>query len=124
MLPERRRRHASWDGAPASFRSSFAPARTFGFFREVASLAERGLASHVAAESVVVIGDDILSAGRPFSADEPARHKLLDLAGDLYLHGGPPLGRVRAIRPGHAATHEAVRRALETGILDRLHRRP
>ena len=43
---------------------------------------------------------------------EPARHKLLDLLGDLYLHGGPPLGRVRVTRPGHASNARALRRAL------------
>lgn len=116
---------ASWDGTPAAFRAAIATARTFGFAHEVEALAEAGLASHVAPESVVVLAkDEVLFAGRPFSADEPARHKLLDLAGDLYVHGGPPRGCVRAHRPGHAATHEAVRRALAAGILDRLHRRP
>jgi UDP-3-O-[3-hydroxymyristoyl] N-acetylglucosamine deacetylase len=58
-------------------------------------------------------------AGRPFSADEPARHKLLDLIGDLYLHGGPPLGLVRALRPGHAANAAAIQQALAEGIVER-----
>jgi UDP-3-O-[3-hydroxymyristoyl] N-acetylglucosamine deacetylase len=63
--------------------------------------------------------DRVLSAGAPFLADEPARHKLLDLVGDLYLYGGPPRGRVRATRPGHGATHEAMRRALAEGLVAR-----
>ena len=110
-------RHARWGGDPADFRERIAPARTFGFEHELGELLARGLASHVAPESVVVVTRDaILSAGAHFRADEPARHKLLDLVGDLYAHGGPPLGRVRAIRPGHAATHEAMRRALATGL--------
>lgn len=113
-------RVARWAGDIADFRDRVAPARTFGFEREVDELLARGLASHVAPESVVVIGRDrILSAGRPFAADEPARHKLLDLVGDLYAYGGPPIGCVRAVRPGHAATHEAVRRALSAGLLAR-----
>jgi UDP-3-O-[3-hydroxymyristoyl] N-acetylglucosamine deacetylase len=66
---------------------------------------------------VVVIGAEILAAGRPFAPDEPARHKLLDLVGDLFLYGGPPRGSVAAYRPGHWATHEAVRRAREAGVL-------
>ena len=111
---------AEWGGDPSDFRERIAPARTFGFAHEVEALMSRGLASFVAPESVVVIAkDDVLWAGRPFSPDEPARHKLLDLIGDLYAHGGPCLGRVRAVRPGHAATHEAVRRALLEGILVR-----
>jgi UDP-3-O-[3-hydroxymyristoyl] N-acetylglucosamine deacetylase len=110
---------ASWHGDCADFRARIATARTFGFAREVEELLGRRLASHVTPESVVVVCDDrVLSAGRPFSADEPARHKLLDLLGDMYVHGGPPRGRVRATRPGHAATHEAMTRALALGILD------
>lgn len=111
---------ARWDGDAEDFRDRIATARTFGFEREVMDLAARGLASHVAPESVVVIGEDrVLAAGRPFSADEPARHKLLDLVGDLGVHGGPPLGEIVAARPGHSATHAAVARALALGILAR-----
>ena len=53
------------------------------------------------------------------TGDEIARHKLLDLIGDLTLYGGPPLGRIAALRPGHTATHRIVRRALDCGILVR-----
>jgi len=110
--------HARWAGDPDDFAARIAPARTFGFEREVPDLVARGLASHVAAESVVVIGDErIYAAGAAFTSDEPARHKLLDLVGDLYVHGGPPRGVVRARRPGHAAMHEAMRIALERGLL-------
>ncbi len=109
---------ARWDGDPEDFCARIAPARTFGFEHEVQELLARGLASHVTPESVVVIGQErILSAGPPFRADEPARHKLLDLLGDLYLYGGPPRGRVHALRPGHAATHEALRAALMRGLV-------
>jgi UDP-3-O-[3-hydroxymyristoyl] N-acetylglucosamine deacetylase len=111
-------RHARWNGDAIDFRDRIAPARTFGFEHEVSDLMERGLASHVTPESVVVIARDrVLSAGRPFRSDEPARHKLLDLVGDLYAHGGPPLGSVRATRPGHAATHEAIRHGFARGLL-------
>lgn len=111
-------RAARWQGDARDFAERIAPARTFGFEHEVADLLSRGLASHVAPESVVVIGPDrILCAGVPFTADEPARHKLLDLIGDLWLHGGPPRGRVHAKRPGHAATHAAMEAARERGIV-------
>lgn len=114
---------ASWAGDAEDFRTRIAVARTFGFEREVEQLLARGLASHVTPESVVVIGADrVLSSGAPFKDDEPARHKLLDLAGDLYLHGGPPIGTVRAHRPGHAATHEAMMCALAEGLVARVTR--
>jgi UDP-3-O-[3-hydroxymyristoyl] N-acetylglucosamine deacetylase len=115
---ERLERVASWGGDLADFRDRIAPARTFAFERDLDELLARGLASHVAPESVVLFTPSTIHcAGRPFEPDEPARHKLLDLVGDLYAHGGPPLGYVRAIRPGHAVTHEVVRRALAEGLL-------
>lgn len=114
---------ASWRGDPSDFRDRIAPARTFGFEHELEELLTRGLASHVDPGSVVVFGEGrILSSGRAFTADEPARHKLLDLVGDLYLYGGPPRGTLRAVRPGHAATHEVMRRALAMGLVVRDHR--
>jgi UDP-3-O-[3-hydroxymyristoyl] N-acetylglucosamine deacetylase len=113
-------REASWRGDAADFRERVATARTFCFDHEIEELARRGLATHIAPEMVVVLGQVILCAGSPFSRDEPARHKLLDLVGDLFLYGGPPCGSVRAYRPGHWSTHEAVRVALERGVLARV----
>lgn len=111
-------RDARWTGDPEDFRTRIATARTFGFEHEVEDLLERGLASHVTKESVVVFGADrVHASGAPVAPDEPARHKLLDLVGDLYLHGGPPRGRLRALRPGHAATHEVMRRAIAEGLV-------
>jgi UDP-3-O-[3-hydroxymyristoyl] N-acetylglucosamine deacetylase len=112
-------RKAEWRGDLADFRARIAPARTFCFAHEVEELARAGLASHVHPEMVIVIGPDILVAGRPFASDEPARHKLLDLIGDLFLYGGPPRGSVFAYRPGHWSTHEALGIALERGVLVR-----
>ncbi len=109
---------ASWSGDSKDFALRIAPARTFGFARDIRDLARRGLVSHVTPESVVLFtSDEVLFAGRPVTPDEPARHKLLDLLGDLYLHGGPPLGSVHATRPGHSATHAAISLALSRGIL-------
>ena len=112
-------RRAAWDGDPDDFRERIAPARTFCFAHEVEELARAGLASHVTPEMVVVIGAEILAAGRPFQPDEPARHKVLDLAGDLFLYGGPPRGHVAAYRPGHWSTHRAMQLALESGVIVR-----
>jgi UDP-3-O-[3-hydroxymyristoyl] N-acetylglucosamine deacetylase len=109
---------ARWRGIPADFVDRIAPARTFTLARDVEELVRRGLARHVDPGSVVVIAPDAVHhAGRPFTPDEPARHKLLDLMGDLYLHGGPPVGRLRAVRPGHASNDRAIRRAIDEGIL-------
>jgi UDP-3-O-[3-hydroxymyristoyl] N-acetylglucosamine deacetylase len=112
---------ARWRGDPGDFRARIAPARTFALARDVEELARANLARHVPPSSVVLLApDSVHCAGPPFAADEPARHKLLDLVGDLYLYGGPPLGRVHAIRPGHAANAQAFRRARESGVLAEL----
>jgi UDP-3-O-[3-hydroxymyristoyl] N-acetylglucosamine deacetylase len=111
-------RHARWGGDPDDFCTRIAPARTFAFAREIDELLRRGLARHVDPASVVLIAPEAIHhAGRPFSSDEPARHKLLDLIGDLYLHGGPPLGRVCAVRPGHSANTRAILEARADGVL-------
>jgi UDP-3-O-[3-hydroxymyristoyl] N-acetylglucosamine deacetylase len=111
-------KEASWAGDAEDFRGRIAPARTFGFTQDLELLAQRGLACHVTPESVILVApEEIHWAGRPFEADEPARHKLLDLAGDLFLYGGPPEGTLEAVRPGHGATHEAMRVALERGLV-------
>jgi UDP-3-O-[3-hydroxymyristoyl] N-acetylglucosamine deacetylase len=107
---------ADWEGGPEDFVARIAPARTFSFAKDLEELASAGMSFHAAPESVIVVAPDAIhAAGRPFASDEPARHKLLDLLGDLYLYGGPPRGTVDATRPGHGATHAAMRIAIERG---------
>jgi len=111
---------ASWAGDARDFRERVSPARTFARVDDFEALIGRGLARHVEPSSVVVLTPDAVHhAGRPFARDEPARHKLLDLMGDLYVYGGPPLGSVRATRPGHTANAAAFARAVADGILVR-----
>jgi UDP-3-O-[3-hydroxymyristoyl] N-acetylglucosamine deacetylase len=111
-------REARWSGDVRDFRDRIAPARTFAFESDLGEFVRRGLARHVAPEAVVVVTPHaILSSGAAFSSDEPARHKLLDLVGDLYVHGGMVQGRIRAVRPGHTANARAFAWALAEGIL-------
>jgi UDP-3-O-[3-hydroxymyristoyl] N-acetylglucosamine deacetylase len=110
---------AHWLGDPSDFRARIAPARTFAFLADLGRLAERGLARGVDPASVILLAPDAVHCVAPYSPDEPARHKLLDLVGDSYLCGGPPLGRLRALRPGHCANVLAFRQALAEGILTR-----
>jgi UDP-3-O-[3-hydroxymyristoyl] N-acetylglucosamine deacetylase len=112
---------ASWDGDRSDFLERIAVARTFASAEDVEDRAERGSVARVSPESVVILAPyGVLFAGPPFLPDEPARHKLLDLVGDLYVYGGAPRGKVRAHRPGHTATHEVVREALARGVLRRV----
>ena len=109
---------AAWEGDAGDFARRIAPARTFGFARDALALQAAGRARGVDLASTLVFDDVGVVAGcAPAEPDEPARHKLLDLVGDLFLSGGPPRGRVVAHRPGHAATHAMVRRARDEGIL-------
>jgi UDP-3-O-[3-hydroxymyristoyl] N-acetylglucosamine deacetylase len=115
-LPRSCAPEASWDGERASF-GRIAEARTFALEADVEELSRLGLARHVDPRSVLVVCDDSIRGASPANADEPARHKLLDLLGDAYLYGGPPRGFMRASRPGHARNHRAFQKALERGIL-------
>ena len=109
--------HASWGGDAHDFATQIAPARTFGFLRDAEALRAASRATHVDTNAVVVLDDHGPIAGKFSSANEPARHKLLDLIGDLTLRGGPPQGRIHALRPGHAATHAMIDAALREGVL-------
>lgn len=111
---------ARWQGDPADFRARIAPARTFAFFDHIDRLALGGLARGVDPAAVILLAPDAIHCLAPYSPDEPARHKLLDLVGDSYLWGGPPLGRMRVLRPGHSANARALRQARTEGILARV----
>jgi UDP-3-O-[3-hydroxymyristoyl] N-acetylglucosamine deacetylase len=112
---------AHWDGLAESFLRDVAWARTFGFRADRVALHAAGRARGADPKAVMVLDPDgnVEPPGLPARPDEFARHKLLDLVGDLYLFGGPPRGRIVATRPGHRATHRAVREALERGIVVR-----
>ena len=95
------------------FMSQVAPARTFIFEQEVAELRSRGMGQHLTAKDLLVISNDgpIDNAFR--FADECARHKVLDLIGDLYLIGHPLRGRLVAHKSGHELNHMLARKLLQ-----------
>lgn len=118
------------------FLTEFAPARTFCFLHEVESLYEQGLIKGGNIENAIVIVDQDLTEASARSItkklglrhslvmgrngilndkelrfkNEPARHKLLDLMGDLALIGVPFKAQVLAARPGHASNVEFARK--------------
>lgn len=110
----------------ADFHKKVASARTFVFVREIEGLLQHGLIKGGDLDNAIVIYDQPVSQEhidaicdlvkvphvqlkemgyinpKPLKWDnEPARHKLMDLIGDLALVGRPLKGRVVAIRPGH-----------------------
>jgi UDP-3-O-[3-hydroxymyristoyl] N-acetylglucosamine deacetylase len=94
-----------------AFADSIAPARTFGFLREVEMLRKSGLALGGSLENAVVIGETGVLNNKLRFEDEFVRHKILDAVGDLALLGRPLLGRLEANKAGHEL-HAAVARKL------------
>jgi UDP-3-O-[3-hydroxymyristoyl] N-acetylglucosamine deacetylase len=94
---------------PDDFASQIAPARTFGFAREVEELRRRGLARGGSLQNAVVLDDTGIISGPLRFRDEFVRHKILDLLGDLVLLGAPLHGRIRAWKAGHALHIEFAR---------------
>jgi UDP-3-O-[3-hydroxymyristoyl] N-acetylglucosamine deacetylase len=105
--------HRSVKVSESLFRKELAPARTFGFLREVEFLKANGLARGGSLENAVVIGDDrILNPEGLRFADEFVRHKILDAIGDFSLVGYPILGHIKAFKAGHDINHQTVEKIL------------
>lgn len=87
---------------PAAFRDEIAPARTFGFVRDLKQMAAMGLASGGRLDNCILIDDEkIVNTALRFP-EELARHKILDILGDMYLLGRPIRGKITAQRTGHS----------------------
>ncbi len=111
------------------FKSEIAPCRTFVFLRELEQLAKTGLIKGGDLDNAIVLvekerpqeeyreiakllgkedldikveGIGVLNTIKLKFENEPARHKLLDIIGDLALVGRPIQGHILAARPGHA----------------------
>jgi UDP-3-O-[3-hydroxymyristoyl] N-acetylglucosamine deacetylase/3-hydroxyacyl-[acyl-carrier-protein] dehydratase len=117
------------------FEEEIAPCRTFVFLRELEALLKNNLIKGGDLENAIVIVDRKISQSeldrlaelfnqpkvkvKPEGvlnnlelhfSNEPARHKLLDMVGDLSLIGRPIKGRVIATRPGHHANTEFAKK--------------
>ncbi|MCH8327693.1 MAG: bifunctional UDP-3-O-[3-hydroxymyristoyl] N-acetylglucosamine deacetylase/3-hydroxyacyl-ACP dehydratase [Candidatus Marinimicrobia bacterium] len=93
------------------FVERIAPARTFCLLSEVLELHERGLAKGGSLENAIVVrGDSVMSKEPMRFKEEFARHKILDLIGDLMLSGKRIMGHVIAVKPGHGPNTEMARR--------------
>ncbi len=84
-----------------AFVNEVAPARTFGFLKEVEMLRQRGLALGGSLENAVVVGETGVLNPLRFE-DEFVRHKILDVIGDLSLVGHAVEGHLVVHRGGHA----------------------
>jgi UDP-3-O-acyl N-acetylglucosamine deacetylase len=94
---------------PQSFANDLAGCRTFLQEAEAGELQRQGFGTRTRVTDLLVFGDRGPIHNRLRYADEPARHKLLDLIGDLSLLGHDVRGRLAAYRSGHALNVELVR---------------
>lgn len=85
-----------------SYAQAIAPARTFGFVKDVEKMQALGLLAGGRLTNVVLIGDNDIVNSTPLRfPNECVRHKILDIMGDLYLLGTMVRGHVRANMTGH-----------------------
>ena len=95
--------------SPEDFVREIAPARTFGFMRDIHELEKMGLGSGGRLNNFILIGEDgVLNTTLRFPK-EFARHKILDILGDFYLMGRPFLGEIRASLTGHTENQAMLR---------------
>ena len=96
-----------------SFREEIAPARTFGFLKDIAKLQTMGLANGGRLSNFILIDDEKIVNTELRFADEFARHKILDILGDFYLLGRPIRGAIRARMTGHSDNIALLRKVRE-----------
>ena len=91
----------SWNPARESFVTEIAPARTFGFAEQIAQLKQAGLIQGGSLANALVCSDRGWINPPLRFTNEPARHKLLDLVGDLSLLGQLPIAHAIAYKASH-----------------------
>ncbi len=103
---------------PDGYAADIAAARTFGFEYELDQMRNMGLIRGADLTNAVCFNrEQVLNPGGLRYPDEPCRHKILDLIGDLALIGRPLLGHVIAERAGHAMHAALVARIMQDGSL-------
>jgi UDP-3-O-[3-hydroxymyristoyl] N-acetylglucosamine deacetylase/3-hydroxyacyl-[acyl-carrier-protein] dehydratase len=105
--------HYSVEIDERGYEEEIAPARTFVLRREAEMLLAAGLGKGANTENTVVINDDGKVDGPMRFADEPVRHKVLDILGDLALIGAPLRAHIIAVKSGHELNAALVHKILE-----------
>ena len=96
----------------AGFKAQIAPARTFGFLKELETLNQMNMALGASLANTLALDDSgVVNRDTQRFADEFVRHKILDAIGDMALAGSPLIARFEGRKSGHA-TNNALLRAL------------
>lgn len=107
----------SWNPASEGFAEAIAPARTFGFADQIEQLRSLGLLKGGSLDNALVCSrSGWLNPPLRFS-NEPVRHKLLDLVGDLSLLGTFPIAHFLAYKASHKL-HVELARALRASLME------
>ncbi|HWO88092.1 MAG TPA: bifunctional UDP-3-O-[3-hydroxymyristoyl] N-acetylglucosamine deacetylase/3-hydroxyacyl-ACP dehydratase [Gemmatimonadales bacterium] len=106
------RQWGSFEITTENFAAELAPARTFGFVREVEALKAKGLISGGTVENAIVLDEKGLISGSLRWSDEFVRHKTADVLGDLALVGARVRAHVVSTRPSHKG-NVALGRAIQ-----------
>ena len=101
-----------------SFITEIAPARTFGLMHQIEHLKKSGLIKGGSLENALVCGEDGLAIPPLRFPNEPVRHKILDLVGDLSLLGIFPRVHFLAYKASHNLHIQLAKRILEQESLD------
>jgi UDP-3-O-acyl-N-acetylglucosamine deacetylase len=105
------------DLSPESFCSELARTRTFISKREANALLSQGLCQRVTPQNVLVLTEKGPLENSFLFDNECARHKTLDLVGDLALLGSDLVGTIESFRGGHSLNAECVRQILDRTML-------
>jgi UDP-3-O-acyl N-acetylglucosamine deacetylase len=105
--------------SPAEFKKNIAPARTFGFLKDLEMLDRLGLGEGGWIKNVIMVDDEKIINTELRFPDEFARHKILDLIGDFYLLNRPIRGKVTACRTGHTDNICMMKKILEETKISR-----
>ncbi len=98
------------------FREQIAPARTFGFLKDIETLERMGLGSGGRLHNFILVDDEKIVNTELRFLDEFVRHKILDMIGDFYLLNRPVRGKVTARLTGHTE-NIAMMRKIQVGML-------
>ncbi len=109
--PLLKRQNYAFKFSTKSFEKEISRARTFGFLKDVEQLWAKGLALGGSLDNAVVIDDfRVVNQEGLRYKDEFARHKILDLIGDLMLLGYPLVAKIKAYKAGHALNHKLMKK--------------
>ena len=96
--------------SPRNFREMIAPARTFGFMKDLEGLRRMNLARGASLENTLALDENgVIKKERQRFADEFVRHKILDAIGDMALAGAPLKARFHGVKSGHGLNNKLLR---------------